>query len=51
MTDGKAHEVRIAKRGIPEKFDFPAGSIVVFDRGDAPTLSFSTGDAMRGSSL
>jgi len=33
VSDGKSHEVRIAKNVIAEKFAFPAGSIVVFDKG------------------
>ena len=33
MTDGKTGEVRIAKGVIAEEFPFPAGSIVVFDKG------------------
>ena len=33
ISDGRSHELKIAKNVIVEEFAFPAGSIVVFDRG------------------
>jgi len=33
ITEGKVHEVRVARGVMAEDFPFPAGSIVVFDKG------------------
>jgi hypothetical protein len=33
ITEGKVHEVRVAQGVMAEDFPFPAGSIVVFDKG------------------